>query len=62
MPYLIAVLQVSFAKIAPFFLPGPINDRFHTADVQRDTAIPSLALLTLLVSSPCLNTNEEIDL
>ena len=58
MPCLTIVLHVSFAKIAPFFLPRPTYDRFHAADVQRNPAIPSLALLAPPVSSPCLDANE----
>ena len=45
-----------------FFLLGPANDRFHAIDVQRDPAIPSFVLPAPLVSSPCLDTNEEINL
>ena len=45
-----------------FFLPRTTNDRFHAADVQRDPTIPSSVVLPPSVSSPCLDTNEEIDL
>ena len=59
---LTAILHVSFAKIAFFFPPGLANDRFHVVDVQRNPAIPSSTLLAPLVSSPCLDANEGIDL
>ena len=51
-----------FRQDRAFFLPGPVNDRFHTVDVQRDPAIPLSTLLAPPVSFPCLDTNEEIDL
>ena len=55
-------LACLFLQNHTFFLFGPINDRFHAADVQRDPAIPSSALLAPPVSSPCLDANEEINL
>ena len=51
-----------FRQDHAFFLPGPANDRFHAADIQRNPIIPSSALLAPPVSSPCLDTNEGIDL
>ena len=39
----------------------PKNGRFPTADVRRDPTIPSFVLLTLPISSLCLDANEEID-
>ena len=62
MPYLTAILHISFTKIAPFFYLSHSNDRFHAADVQRNSAIPSSTLLAPPVSSPCLDVNEGIDL
>ena len=57
-----AILRVSFAKIVPFFLPGPEDDHFHIASAQRDPAIPSSALLVSPTSPPYLDANEEIGL
>ena len=54
------ILHVSFVKIVLFFLLGPTNNFFHAADVQRDPVIPSSALLSPPVSSPCLDANEGI--
>ena len=51
-----------FRHDSVFLLPGPVNYRFPATDVQRDPAIPSSILLAPPVSSPCLDTNEEIDL
>ena len=51
-----------FRQDSAFFLPGPVNDHFHTVYVQRDPAIPLSALLAPPVSFPCLDANEEIDL
>ena len=45
-----------------FFLPRPVNDRFHAANVQCDPTIPSFALLASPISSPCLDANEAINL
>ena len=59
---LIAVLHVFFCQDRVFFLLGPTTDSFHTTNVQRDPTIPSFVLLAPLVSSPCLDANEEIDL
>ena len=49
-----------FLQDHAFFLPGPVNDCFHAADVQRDPVIPSSALLAPLVSSPCLAQMKEL--
>ena len=57
-----AILRVSFAKVVPFFLPRPADDRFHTVGAQCDPAIPSSASLVPHSSSPCLDANEEIGL
>ena len=57
-----SILHVSFAKIVPFFLPGPEDDRFHIVGAQNDPAIPSSALLVPPASSPYLDINEEIGL
>ena len=51
-----------FSQDHTFFLFGLAKNHFHTADVQRDPAIPSFALLAPSVSSPCLDANEGIDL
>ena len=51
-----------FRQDRAFFLPRSANDCFHATNVQRDPAIPSSVLSTHPVSSPCLNSNEEIDL
>ena len=51
-----------FLQDRAFFLPGPIDDRFHTTDVQHNPVIPSSILYAPLVSSPYLDSNEEIDL
>ena len=56
-----ACLALLFRQYSIFFLLGPVNDRFHVVDVQRDHAIPPSALLAPPVSSPCLDANEEID-
>ena len=45
-----------------FFLLGPADDHFHSVGAQRFATIPSSVSLAPLVSSPYLNTNEEIDL
>ena len=58
---LTAILCVSFVKIAHFFLLRPTDDRFHVVGAQRVPTIPSSVLLTLPVSSPYLDANEEID-
>ena len=49
-----------FRQDRAFFLLGLADDRFHTTDVQRDPAIPSPVLPAPLVSSLCLDANEEI--
>ena len=51
-----------FYQDRAFFLPRPVDNRFHSIDVQRDPAIPSSILPTPPVSSPCLDANEGIDL
>ena len=51
-----------FHQDRAFFLPGPTNNRFSAADVQRDPAIPLSVLPAPPVSSRCLNANEEIDI
>ena len=51
-----------FCQDCAFFLLRPVNDRFHVVDVQCNHEIPSSALLAPLISSPCLDANEEIDL
>ena len=51
-----------FHQDRALFLLRLANDRFHVADVQRDPAIPSSALLAPPISSPCLYANEGIDL
>ena len=55
-------LACIFLQDYAFFLPGPVDDRFHAADVQLDPTIPSSVLPAPLVSSPCIDANEEIDL
>ena len=51
-----------FCQDHVFFLPRPVNDRFHAADVQRDPTIPSSVLPASSISSPCSDANEEINL
>ena len=51
-----------FRQDRAFFLPRPVNDRFHTTIVQRNLAIPLSILPSFLVPSPCLDANKEIDL
>ena len=51
-----------FCQDCAFFLLGPANNHFHAEDVQRDPVIPLSTLPSPLVSSPCLNANEGIDL
>ena len=50
-----------FRQDRTFFLLGPVYDLFHAVGAQRVPIIPSSVLLTLLVSSPYLDANEEID-
>ena len=49
-----------FLQDRAFFLPGLTNDRFDATNVQCDPVIPSYVLPTPPVSSPCLDTNEEM--
>ena len=51
-----------FHQYRAFFLLGPANDHFHTADVHHDPTIRSSALFAPHVSFPCLDAKEEIDL
>ena len=51
-----------FHQDRAFFLHRPANDCFHVADVQHDPSILLYVLPSPLVCSPCLDTNEEIDL
>ena len=59
---LAAILYVFFFQDCAFLQLGPVNGRFPAVDVQRDPTISSFVLLSLLVSSPCLDANEEIGL
>ena len=53
---------MSFRQDRAFFLPRPVENRFHAIDVQHDSTILSSVLLAPPVSSPCLDVNEEIGL
>ena len=51
-----------FRQDCAFFLPKPVDDRFHATGAQRNPTIPSSALLAPPASSLCLDANEEIGL
>ena len=51
-----------FRRDHAFSLLGPANDRFHAAGAQLVPTILSFVSLAPPVSSPYLNSNEEIDL
>ena len=59
---LAAILHVFFCQDCAFLQLGSVNCRFPAVDVQRNPTISSFVLLALLVSSPCLDANEEIGL
>ena len=60
--FLVCYLARLFRQDCSFFPLEPADNRFHATGAQRIPTIPSLVLLAPPVSSPFLDSNEEIDL